>query len=119
MRLNRFGKSSSLGVVSWPLVVGALVLAGCGTGTATGSSVSTISLDATIVRSLSSIDFVYRYAESMISSIWKPCSIAATAPPFSSIAAMYSQANFSTSSVNDSTRYDPAIGSGVSTTPDS
>ena len=47
MRLNRFGKFNSLGVLSWPLVVGALVLASCGSDTATGSSASTISLDAT------------------------------------------------------------------------
>ena len=47
MRVNRIGKLGSLGVVTWPLLVGALVLASCGSDTASGSTVSTISLDAT------------------------------------------------------------------------
>ncbi len=47
MQVNRFGKLGSLSVVSWPLVVGALVLASCGSDTASSASVSTISLDAT------------------------------------------------------------------------
>ena len=47
MRVNRFGKLGSLGVVAWPLLAGALVLASCGSDTASGSTVSTISLDAT------------------------------------------------------------------------
>ncbi len=47
MRVKRIGKLGSLSVVTWPLVVGALVLASCGSDTASGSTVSTISLDAT------------------------------------------------------------------------
>jgi LysM repeat protein len=47
MRVKRIGKLGSLGVVTWPLLAGALVLASCGSDTASGSTVSTISLDAT------------------------------------------------------------------------
>ncbi len=47
MRVNRFGKLGSLGVVTWPLLAGALVLVSCGSDAVSGSTVSTISLDAT------------------------------------------------------------------------
>jgi len=47
MRVNRFDKLGSLSVVTWPLVIGALVLASCGSDTTSGTSVETISLDAT------------------------------------------------------------------------
>jgi len=47
MGANKLSKASSLGVVAWPLVVGAFVLASCGADTAGGATASTINLDAT------------------------------------------------------------------------
>ena len=81
-------------------------------------STSTVNLlTPTMTRSSSSMDFAYWYALSPISSIWYPDSMAATAPPMSSIFWMYSHARRSTSSVSCSTKYEPASGSGVSATP--
>ena len=47
MGVKRVEKLGSLSVVAWPVVVGALVLASCGSDTTSGASVETISLDAT------------------------------------------------------------------------
>ncbi len=47
MGLNNIGKIGRLSVLAWPIVVGALVLASCGSDTASGATASTIDLDAT------------------------------------------------------------------------
>ncbi len=53
MGVNRFARFGAVsrwgrfGIVSWPVVVGALVLASCGSEAASGATESTINLDAT------------------------------------------------------------------------
>ncbi len=56
------------------------------------------------------------YAARSISPFWRPRSIAATAPPAASIRSISSTAAASTSSVSDSTTYEPANGSTVAVT---
>ena len=47
MGSKNMGNIGRLSVLTWPIVVGAFVLASCGSDTASGATASTISLDAT------------------------------------------------------------------------
>ena len=77
------------------------------------SSSSANRFTPTTTRAPSSICRAISYADRSISDFWKPCSIAATAPPRASTCSISSSAAASTSSVSDSTTYEPANGSTV------